>query len=226
MQPIEFLGFAADCTIMGKMTMFGERLTDFLNGQERYLVHHVECESLEDGHKAAIDSVSIERSDLLAVVATGPRGNEKQRVSLQTNRLHLSIGPYMVLGRLHTKPGQRRGRRRPQARPDGAAHQRDDRLRGRRRDRRPRPADDHRQSPPRRMDLADAPRRHRCSRTCPSAHRSRRGSRRTSRARRAPDRSDAQGVRVSVATVAPSMAAGVNGSGTVSPRRHGPTWSA
>jgi hypothetical protein len=105
MQPIEFLGFAADCTIMGKMTMFGERLTDFLNGQERYLVHHVECESLEDGHKAAIDSVSIERSDLLAVVATGPRGNEKQRVSLQTNRLHLSIGPYMVLGRLHTKPG-------------------------------------------------------------------------------------------------------------------------
>ena len=80
MQPIEFLGFAADCTITGKMTMFGERLTDFLNGQERYLVHHVECESLEDGHQAAIDSVSIERTDLLAVVATGPRGNEKQRV--------------------------------------------------------------------------------------------------------------------------------------------------
>lgn len=105
MQPIEFIGFAADCTITGKMTMFGERLTDFLNGQERYLVHHVECESLEDGHQAAIDSVSVERSDLLAVVATGPRGNEKQRVSLQTNRLHLSIGPYMVLGRLHTKPG-------------------------------------------------------------------------------------------------------------------------
>ena len=49
MQPVQFLGFAGDCTISGKMTMFGERLTDFLNGQERYLVHHVECESLEDG---------------------------------------------------------------------------------------------------------------------------------------------------------------------------------
>ena len=49
--------------------------------------------------------MSLERSDLLAVVGTGPRGNEKQRVTLQTNRLHVSIGPYLILGRLHSKPG-------------------------------------------------------------------------------------------------------------------------
>jgi hypothetical protein len=105
MQPIDFVGFAGDCTISGKMTMFGDRLTDFMNGQERFRVHHLECESLEDGHRLAIDSVSIERNDLLAVVATGPRGNEKQRVSLQTNRLHVSIGPYLILGRIHVSPG-------------------------------------------------------------------------------------------------------------------------
>jgi hypothetical protein len=105
MQPVEFLGFAADCTISGKITMFGERLTDFLNGQERYRVHHVECESLADGHRVAVDSISVERNDLLAVMATGPRGSEKQRVSLQTNRLQVCIGPYLILGRLHVKPG-------------------------------------------------------------------------------------------------------------------------
>jgi hypothetical protein len=105
MQPIEFIAFAADCTVTGKMTMFGERLTDFLNGQERFRVHHLEVESLADGHKAAIDSLSLERSDLLAVVATGPRGNEKQRVALQANRLQVSIGPYLILGRIHSKPG-------------------------------------------------------------------------------------------------------------------------
>jgi hypothetical protein len=105
MQPIDFMAFAADCTVSGKMTMFGERLTDFLNGQERFRVHHLECESLEDGHRAAVDSMSLERNDLLAVVATGPRGNEKQRVTLQTNRLQVSIGPYLILGRIHTKPG-------------------------------------------------------------------------------------------------------------------------
>ena len=105
MQPIEFLAFAGDCTVTGKMTMFGERLTDFLNGQERFRVHHLECESLADGHRAAVDSLSLERNDLLAVVGTGPRGNEKQRVSLQTSRLQVSIGPYLILGRLHSKPG-------------------------------------------------------------------------------------------------------------------------
>ena len=105
MQPVEFLGFAADCTISGKVTMFGERLTDFLNGQERYRVHHVECESLADGHVVAVDSISLERNDLLAVMATGPRGSEKRRVSLQTNRLQVCIGPYLILGRLHVKAG-------------------------------------------------------------------------------------------------------------------------
>jgi hypothetical protein len=105
MQPIVFEGFAGDCTITGKMTMFGERLTDFLNGQERFRIHHVVCHSLVDGHAAEVDSLSVERNELLCVVATGPRGNEKQRVSLSTARLQVSIGPYLVLGRLHTAPG-------------------------------------------------------------------------------------------------------------------------
>ena len=102
MQPIEFVGFAGDCTIAGRMTMFGDRLTDFLNGQERFRVHHCEFESLADGHKVALDSISLEREELLAVVASGPRGAEKQRVSVQANRLQVSIGPYMILGRLHS----------------------------------------------------------------------------------------------------------------------------
>jgi hypothetical protein len=39
------------------------------------------------------------------VVATGPRGSQKQRVSLETNRIHISVGPYLILGRVHTKAG-------------------------------------------------------------------------------------------------------------------------
>ncbi len=105
MQGVEFQGFASDCTIAGRVTMFGERLTDFLNGQERFRLHHVEFESLEDAHKVAIDSFSIERDDLLAIVGTGPRGSEKQRLRREHQRMQLSIGPYMILGRLHVKPG-------------------------------------------------------------------------------------------------------------------------
>ena len=106
MQGVDFQGFAGDCTIVGKVTMFGDRLTDFLNGQERFRVHHVLFQSLDDGHTVAQDSISLDRDDLLAVVATGPRGSEKQRVQLDEARLQLSIGPYIILGRLHLPPGQ------------------------------------------------------------------------------------------------------------------------
>ena len=105
MQPIVFEGFAEDCTITGRVTMFGERLTDFLNGQERFRLNHVVCQSLADGHEVAVDSLSVERSELLCVVATGPRGSEKQRVSLSTARLQAQIGPYTILGRLHSAAG-------------------------------------------------------------------------------------------------------------------------
>lgn len=105
MQGVEFRGFAGDCTISGQITMFGERLTDFLNGQERFRLHHVEFTSLEDGHVVAMDSVSLERDELLAVVGTGPRGSEKQRKVLEETRMQLALGPYIILGRLHTRPG-------------------------------------------------------------------------------------------------------------------------
>jgi hypothetical protein len=105
MQGVEFQGFAGDCTIAGRITMFGERLTDFLNGQERFRLHKVEFTSLEDGHVVAMDSISLERDDLLCVVGTGPRGSEQQRVRLEATRMQVSIGPYIILGRLHTRPG-------------------------------------------------------------------------------------------------------------------------
>ena len=105
MQGIEFQAFAGDCTLDGRITMFGERLTDFLNGQERFRIHHLQCTSLEDGHVVPVDSLSIERDDLLAVVGTGPRGDEEQRIRLEEARMQLSIGPYIVLGRLHIPPG-------------------------------------------------------------------------------------------------------------------------
>ena len=106
MQGIEFQAFAGDCTLDGRITMFGERLTDFLNGQERFRIHHLQCTSLEDGHVVPVDSLTLERDDLLAVVGTGPRGSERQRIEVEKMRLQLSIGPYLVLGRIHLRPGQ------------------------------------------------------------------------------------------------------------------------
>lgn len=106
MQGVDFEAFGGDCTISARITMFGERLSDFLNGQERFQLHKVEFQSLDDGHVVAVDSVNLERSDLLAVAGTGPRGDEKRRVYREEARMQLSIGPYIILGRMHLPPGQ------------------------------------------------------------------------------------------------------------------------
>jgi hypothetical protein len=105
MQPIDFVGFAGDCTISGRMTMFGDRLTDMLNGQERYRLTDVVLESLADGHRVEAGSVSLERADVYAVSGTGPRGADGLRSASEPTRMQLSLGPYLVLGRLHVPPG-------------------------------------------------------------------------------------------------------------------------
>ena len=87
--PSMFVGFADDCTITGQVTMFGERLTDFLNGQERFRLHHVECESLATATRSPSTACRSSGPTCSCVVATGPRGSEKQRVSLQTARLQV-----------------------------------------------------------------------------------------------------------------------------------------
>lgn len=102
---VDFRGYAGDCTIAGQVTMFGDRLTDFLNGQERFRLHHVRLTSLDDGHEVDVDLISIERQDLLLVVGTGPRGSADRRVELEEARLQLAVGPYIILGRLHFAPG-------------------------------------------------------------------------------------------------------------------------
>ena len=48
---------------------------------------------------------TIERSQLCAVRATGPRGSRALRIATAPHRLRAQIGPYTVLGRLHEPPG-------------------------------------------------------------------------------------------------------------------------
>jgi len=105
MLPIDFVAFSGDCLIRARLTMFGDRLTDMLNAQPRYTLSKVHLESIEDGHVFEIDSLPIDRSDLHAVVATGPRGREKRRVALEPTRMQVGIGPYTILGQLHGQPG-------------------------------------------------------------------------------------------------------------------------
>ena len=57
------------------------------------------------GGRVRAASFTIERSELCAALATGPRGARILRVPTDERRLQAQIGPYSVLGRYHGPVG-------------------------------------------------------------------------------------------------------------------------
>ena len=101
---IEFVGYSGDCRIFGRVPSLGERLTDLLNGGQRVIVRDARLESLDDGHIVTAPLAEVERDELYAVVAHGPRGARTQRVRTAKHRIRVDLGPYVVLGNLHSPP--------------------------------------------------------------------------------------------------------------------------
>lgn len=101
---IDFRGFVGDCLISGRLDLHAGRLTDQLNDAQEIALRDVTLEGL-DGGRVEAATFSIERSQLCAVVGSGPRGAEVLRVPTDARRLQAQIGPYTVLGRYHGPVG-------------------------------------------------------------------------------------------------------------------------
>jgi len=101
---IDFRGYVGDCLIVGRFDLDAVRLTDQLNGEHEITLRDVTLEGL-DGGRIEVASFTIERSQLCAVVGSGPRGAEVLRVPTDARRLQAQIGPYTVLGRYHGPVG-------------------------------------------------------------------------------------------------------------------------
>lgn len=102
---IEFLAYAGDCRVAGYLELTGARLTDMLNAQETLRVHDVLLESLDDGRLLELEDMELQRGELFAVEALGPRGRPERRLRTRPHRMQISLGPYVVMGQLHTMPG-------------------------------------------------------------------------------------------------------------------------
>jgi hypothetical protein len=102
---IDFTGFAGDCLLTGKLDLRAPRLTDQLNADPLVHLVDVRLEDLGTGRLVESAEFAIERSQLCAVRATGPRGSRALRIVTTQHRLRAQIGPYTVLGRLHEPPG-------------------------------------------------------------------------------------------------------------------------
>ena len=102
---IDFVGYAPDCTITGQFELETERLSDQLNRDPVYVIYDAALESLVDGRVVTVSRLTLDRQDLLAVAAAGPRGPEARRIHTVRHRLQVQLGSFTVLGHLHVMPG-------------------------------------------------------------------------------------------------------------------------
>ncbi len=101
---IEFVGFAEDCRVEGKVDLEDARLADLLNARPTIVVRDVTVVSTLDGHIRELDQLEIEREELDAVVASGPRGDPRRRITTKPNGVTMRFGPYYAEGFIHAPP--------------------------------------------------------------------------------------------------------------------------
>ena len=102
---VEFAAYAEDCRIFGFLRLDAERLSDALNEHARLELSDVLVVALDDGHGREEHALTVERDELLAVRAAGPRGNVARRGRTRPYPVTLQTGPYTIHGHLHTLPG-------------------------------------------------------------------------------------------------------------------------
>jgi hypothetical protein len=102
---VDFVAFTEDCRVSGRIQLDADRLSDTLNEHLEYVLCGVQVESLEDGRSARADEVPIDRDELLAVLADGPRGDPKRRTHTLAYPVVVKAGSFLVRGNLHALPG-------------------------------------------------------------------------------------------------------------------------
>ena len=102
---ITFNGYAADSVISGEVELDFDRLKDLLDRSEELTVHNATRESLDDGREVCVPHLQLDRGEIVAAIASPPRGQHDRRIHTVRHRMLAEVGPYTVSGELHEKPG-------------------------------------------------------------------------------------------------------------------------
>lgn len=102
---VRFEAFARNSRVFGWLRLDADRLTDLLNSHTEVGLDHVEVENLDDGTTSIADQIVITRDELIAVHATGPRGDASRRTRTRPHAVALQSGSYLVGGHLHAPVG-------------------------------------------------------------------------------------------------------------------------
>jgi len=100
-----FDAFAAGHRVFGWVHLDADRLTDMLNDHAELHLGNVLVEDLASGLTVTADEAIVHRDELVAVRASGPRGNAARREDTASNPTLVEAGPYLIGGHLHAPAG-------------------------------------------------------------------------------------------------------------------------
>jgi len=103
---IPFIGYALGRRFIGYLESEDERFAETMNRSESVIVREAFVESFDDDTVVNLGDGEIDRSILYAVEAGSGRDEDARRIHAIRHRLQIQLGPYSVLGLLHTLPGQ------------------------------------------------------------------------------------------------------------------------
>jgi hypothetical protein len=101
---VSFIAYGAHQRVFGWVRLRADRLTDLLNAHEALHLAEVEIEDLESGLTQPVGEIIIRRHELIAVHATGPRGDPSLHKRTRTHPMAIQSGNYLIGGHLHADP--------------------------------------------------------------------------------------------------------------------------
>lgn len=104
-QEIEVSAYTADSRIYGFMRLRAERLSDALNDEEELHLDSVLFVALDDNRAVEMAKLVVHRDELIAIRASGPRGNPARRRRSRPSPVAMRAGLYQIQGYVHAPPG-------------------------------------------------------------------------------------------------------------------------
>lgn len=101
---ISFTAYAEDCAVHGEIALQTDRLSDFMVSTPEFDVERADFHALDDGRLLHVDTAAVLRNDLCLVLVSGPRGRPERRMWTRQYPVRARVGPYTVLGYLHSPP--------------------------------------------------------------------------------------------------------------------------
>ena len=102
---VSFEAFLRAERVFGWVRLDADRLTDLLNSNDLVHLANVFVEDHRAGGTVSSDATLIPRSEIVAVIARGPRGDPAQRRVTQPHAVVVESGIYRIGGFIHTPVG-------------------------------------------------------------------------------------------------------------------------